>query len=170
MKKQLFITSLVALVLVSCSKNEPEATTPVVTTTDDANKRATAAVEADKAAAARTEAARAEAAARTEAAKAETAKISDAVNVEAVPPDAAKPEAAKATGNETVQMLIDKAKSLIAGNRFSDAAGVLQQLSGQSLNAEQKTLVESLKEQIQKALAAKATENATGAAGNLLKK
>jgi hypothetical protein len=163
MKKQLSITlplvAIVALVLVSCNRNEPVATTPVVTTTDDASKTATATAEADKAAAA-----------KAEASKAETAKIRDAVKVEAVPPDAAKPEAAKATGNETVQALIDKAKSLIAENKFSDASGVLQQLSGQSLNGEQKTLVESLKEQIQKALAAKATENAAGAAGNLLKK
>ena len=169
MKKQLFITFalvvVVALVPVSCSRNEPVATTPVVTTTDDANKAATATAEAAKA-----EAARVEAATRAEGAKAESVKIRDAAKVETVPPDGAKPEAAKVTGNETVQMLIDKAKSLIAENKFSDASGVLQQLSGQSLNGEQKTLVESLKEQIQKALAAKATENAAGAAGNLLKK
>jgi Arc/MetJ-type ribon-helix-helix transcriptional regulator len=65
--------------------------------------------------------------------------------------------------------LIDKAKSLIAEGKFSDASSVLQQLTGLSLTSEQTKLVDGLKEQIQKALAAKAAGDAAGAAGGFLK-
>jgi hypothetical protein len=78
-------------------------------------------------------------------------------------------DAAAATTSKA-QEWIDKAKSLIAENKFSEASSVLQQLAGQPLTAEQQTLVDSLKEQIQKALAAKATGEGAAAAGNLLKK
>ena len=75
--------------------------------------------------------------------------------------------AAKATEDAKVQVVIDKARGLITENKFADASSVLQQLTGLSLSADQAKLVDSLKEQIQKALAAKTAENA--AAGNLLK-
>jgi hypothetical protein len=78
-------------------------------------------------------------------------------------------DAAAAT-TDTAQKWIDKAKSLIAENKFSEASSVLQQLAGQPLTAEQQKLVDSLKEQIQKVLAAKATSEGASAAGNLLKK
>jgi hypothetical protein len=64
--------------------------------------------------------------------------------------------------------LIDKAKGLVADGKYSDAAAVLQQLTGQSLTDDQQKLVDSLKDQIQKALAAKAG-NAADAAGGLPK-
>jgi hypothetical protein len=76
----------------------------------------------------------------------------------------------KAADSAKTQGLIDKAKSLIAESKFSDASSVLQQLTGQTLSGDQAKLVDALKEQIQKALAAKATDNAAGAAGNLFKK
>lgn len=138
----LTLAAALALGLASCGKNES-----VTTTTDDANKAAASAA----AAAAKT----------PEAAKAEAAKAADAAKAEA-----AKAEAAKAADNSKAQELIDKAKGLVAENKFADASSVLLQLARQSLSGEQQKLVDGLKEQIQKALAAKAV----GAAGNLLKK
>ena len=121
-------------------------------------------VEAQKAA----DAAKAEAAKTAEAAKAEAARVADAAKVEAAKTaEAAKTEAAKTADNAKTQGLIERAKGLIADGKFSDASIVLQQLTGQTLSGDQTKLVESLKEQIQKALAAKA---AGGAAGDLLKK
>jgi hypothetical protein len=76
--------------------------------------------------------------------------------------------AAPPTG--TAKEWIDKAKGLIAENKFSEASSVLQQLAGQPLTAEQQQLVDSLKEQIQKALAANAAGEGASAVGNLLKK
>jgi hypothetical protein len=80
------------------------------------------------------------------------------------------PKAADAATAGNVQEWIDKAKSLVAENKFSEASSVLQQLAGQPLTAEQQKLVDALKEQIQKALAAKATGEGASAVGNLLKK
>lgn len=164
----LTLAAALALGLASCSKNES-----VTPTADDANKAAAAAkteaakaADAAKAEAAKTaEAAKAEAAKTAEAAKAEAAKTTEAAQAEA-----AKAVAAKAADNAKTQGLIDKAKSLVAEGKFSDASSVLQQLAGQSLSSDQTKLVDGLKEQIQKALAAKAAENAAGAVGNLLKK
>jgi peptidoglycan hydrolase-like protein with peptidoglycan-binding domain len=78
-------------------------------------------------------------------------------------------EATNAVDTSKVQALIDKAKSLVAETHFTDASSVLQQLTGQSLTDEQQKLVDGLKDQIQKALAAKAAGDAAGAAGGLLK-
>jgi len=58
--------------------------------------------------------------------------------------------------------LIDKAQNLVAGTNYTDASSVLQQLAGQTLSDEQTKLVNGLKDQIQKALAARAAENAAG--------
>ena len=111
-------------------------------------------------AAARTaEAAKAEAVKAAEVAKAEAARVADVAKAEA----AKVVDAAKATDNTQAQGLIDKAKTLVAEGKYSDAASTLQQLTGQTLSADQTTLVASLKEQIQKALAA-------GGVGDLLKK
>jgi len=153
--KQLCITlaAALALGLAGCSKNEP------VTPTANA---------ADKA----VESAKADAAKAADSAKAETAKVTDAARAEAAKAEAArvadptKVEPAKAVNNGKAQELIDKAKDLVAENRFSDASSVLQQLAGQSLSGEQTKLVATLKEQTNKALAVKAA----GAGGDLLKK
>jgi hypothetical protein len=93
-------------------------------------------------------------------------KTSEATKVEA----AKTVEAGRAPDNGKAQELIDKAKSLVAESKFSDASSVLDQLTGQSLSGEQTKLVDGLKEQIQKALVAKATETAPDIGGNLLKK
>lgn len=177
MKHESVILTLAAaltLGMAGCSKNGS-----VTPPADDANKAATSAADAAKqtAEAAKAEAANAADAAKTEAArvadtaKAEAAKTAETAKTEAAKTaEAAKTEAAKAADNARTQGLIDKAQSLVAEGKFSDASSVLQQLVGQSLSDDQQKLVDILKEQIQKALVAKATENAAGSAGNLLKK
>ena len=148
------LAAVLALGLAGCSKNEP--VTPVA---DDANKAANSTADA---VAGTVDAAKVEAA-KVEAAKVEVPKA-DATTV-AVPADATKAaESAKDQG------LIDKAKGLVAENKLSEASSLLQQLAGRTLTPEQTKLVDGLKEQIQKALAANVTENAAGAVGNLLKK
>jgi len=169
--------------LAGCGKNESAASTAedankaAVAATEAANKAADAAkAEATKAAetaraeAAKTaEAARAEAAKVAEAAKAEAAKV-EAAKVEAAKLEAAKVEAAKAAASAQTQELIVKATSLVAEGKYSDASSVLQQLAAQTLSSDQQKLVDGLKEQIQKALVAKATSDAAGSVGDLLKK
>jgi len=142
------LAAALALGLASCSKNEPA--TP---TAEDANKAVISAADT--------------AAKTADAAKAEAEKAADAAKGEAAKVEAAKADTAESA---TIQGFIDKAKSLVAEGKYADASTVLQQLAGKTLSAEQTTLVASLKEQIEKALAAKATENAAGTAGNLLKK
>ena len=168
------LAATLALGLVGCNKNEP-----AVTNADEVAKAAeTARIEAAKVAdvakaeaAKNAETARAEAEKAADAAKAEATRTAEAAKAQAAKTaETAKVEAAKTAESGIVQGLIDKAKNLVAENKFSDASGVLQQLSGKSLSADQAKLVDSLKEQIQKALTAKATENAAGSVGNLLKK
>jgi len=151
-KLSLTIAAALALGLASCSKNEP-----ATLGADDAKKADTLAADAD--------------AKTADVAKAEAEKAADAAKADAEKAvDAAKIEAAKAPENATIQGLIDKAKSLVAVANYADASTILQQLTGKTLSADQTTLVADLKEQIQKALAAKAAENAAGNVGNLLKK
>jgi hypothetical protein len=169
--KQISLTlaATLALGLAGCGKNE-STTTAEETATRTAE---TAKAEAAKADAARVEAANAETA-RIEAAKVEAAKVEaarvESARVEAAKVEAAKVAAAKAADNDKAQGLIDKVKSLIAEGKFTDASSALQQLAGQSLTSDQAKVVDGLKEQIQKALVAKAAENAAGSAGNLLKR
>jgi hypothetical protein len=171
----LSVAAMLALGLAGCNKNEP-----AMTSADDAAKTAeTARIEAAKVAdaakdeaAKNAEAARVEAAKTADAAKAEAARTAEAAKVQAAKTaEAAKAaDAAKAEADVKVQGLIDKAKGLIAENKLSDASTVLQQLAGLSLSPDQAKLVNSLKEQIQKTLTAKAADNAAGTVGNLLKK
>jgi hypothetical protein len=89
--------------------------------------------------------------------------------------DAAKAKAQTNDADVKVQNLIEQAKKLIAEGRWTEALAILnalgsQQAAGQSLSASQQKLVDGLKEQVQKALAAKTANDAAGAAGNLLKK
>lgn len=82
--------------------------------------------------------------------------------------DAANTVAADATAKANA--LIEQAKTLLGQSKYTEALNSLQQLSGIKLTAEQEKLVASLKEQVQKAMAAKATTDAAGAAGGLLPK
>jgi cysteinyl-tRNA synthetase len=130
-----------ALGLAGCSKNEP-----ITPTANDANKAPEA----------------------TNAVAEATNAVAEATNAVAEATNAVA-EATNAVDTSNVQALIDKAKSLVAETNFTEASSVLQQLAGQSLTDEQQKLVDSLKDQIQKALAAKAAGGAAGAAGDLLK-
>ncbi len=173
------LAAALALGLASCSKNES-----VTPANGDANKAAGAAVdattkaaEAAKADAAKAaETAKVEAAKTAEAAKAEATRVADAAKVEAAKAAetaktaAAQVEAGKTADSAKTQELIDNAKILVAEGNYSGAASLLQQLAGQPLSSDQQKLVDGLKEQIQKALAAKAADSAAGAAGDLLKK
>src|ERR1017187_4539087 len=135
--KTLLLTFTAVLALGLAGCSKNEPVTPAA---DNANKAASSAADAaDKTA---------------EAAKVEAAKAAEAAKV------------AEAANNNKIQELIDKAKNLIAETNYTDASSVLQQLAGQSLSDEQTKLVNGLKDQIQKALAARAAENA---AGGLLK-
>ena len=71
-----------------------------------------------------------------------------------------------------VQGLIDQARKYAAESKWSEALSILNQLSGQKLSTEQQSLVQSLKDQAQKAVEAatkaKATDEATKAVGGLL--
>jgi len=71
-----------------------------------------------------------------------------------------------------VQGLIDQARTYLAENKTSEALALLNQLSGQKLSTEQQSLVQTLKDQVQKAIEgaakAKATDEATKAVGGLL--
>jgi len=187
----LLLTSVavLALGLASCSKNEPattagDAAKAADSAADAASKAAEAAkMEAAKAAdAAKVEAARVAADAKvaaekaSEAAKAEADKATAAAKAEAArtaelaKAEAAKVEAAKAAASAKTQGLIVKATSLIADGKFADASNVLQELAGQTLSSDQQKVVDSLKEQVQKALVAQAAANAANSVGNLLKK
>jgi len=66
--------------------------------------------------------------------------------------------------------IIDQAKALISQSKYSDAFSALQKLSGTTLSDSQAKLVASLKEQIQKGLAAAVPTNAAGALNGLLPK
>lgn len=103
----------------------------------------------------------AEAAGKTvEAAKTEAAKVTETVKTEA--------QTATASATSQAQGFIDKAKALVAEKKFQDASAALQQLGNLALTPEQQKIVNELKEQIAKGLAA--ASGAGSAVENLLKK
>lgn len=71
-----------------------------------------------------------------------------------------------------VQELIDSARSLVAAGKYQDALAKLKEIGTEKLPVDQQTMVDGLKAQIQKALAATSQggTDATGAVGGLLKK
>ena len=76
--------------------------------------------------------------------------------------------AAVADSMSQAQSLIDKAKGLVADEKYKDALKVVQQLSSLRLTPDQRTLVDGLKAQIQTALAKSTTSDAASAVGNAL--
>jgi hypothetical protein len=83
----------------------------------------------------------------------------------------AKTEELAAPINAKAQEIIDAAKKLVSDGKLQDALTKLKELGGQMLSAEQKTVADGLKAQIDKLLGttSKATTDATKAAGNLIK-
>ena len=95
----------------------------------------------------------------------ETAKAT----AEKVVTDASKQvQATAAAASSKVQELLDKAKKLVAENKYQDASAIIQELTGYQLTPDQQKLVEGLKAEIQKALANKATSEGASAVGNIL--
>jgi hypothetical protein len=86
----------------------------------------------------------------------------------------AKVQAEAESASAKVQDLIEQARKYLGENKASEALAVLNQLAGFKLTPDQQALIESLKAQAQKAVQATlksgATEEATKAAGGLLKK
>ncbi len=66
--------------------------------------------------------------------------------------------------------VMDAAKKLTGDNKYDEALKMLGTLTYNKLTPDQQKMVDSLKEQIQKAMAAKATDSATKAVGDLFKK
>ena len=77
-----------------------------------------------------------------------------------------------APASTKAQELIDSAKGLLAEGKFQDALARLKEIGGEKLSLNQQSMVDSLKAQIEKALAAtpKTASDAAGAVGNLLNK
>ena len=74
-----------------------------------------------------------------------------------------------ADANSKFQDLVDEVKRLIGEAKYSEAMTAITSLSGQSLNSEQESIVESLKKQVEAALAQDAASEAGNALGNILK-
>lgn len=75
-----------------------------------------------------------------------------------------------AAANAQADTIIDQAKALVSQSKYADALSALQKLSDLKLTDSQAALVNSLKEEIKKGLAAKATADPAGAASGLLPK
>ena len=104
----------------------------------------------------------------TEAAPAEMPKAAEVP----APAVATAPEVAPAAAAATTetQGLIDKVKSLIAEKKYTEAMNVLKELSALKLTPDQQKIVDDLKAQIENALQAQATSEATKSVGGLLGK
>jgi hypothetical protein len=85
---------------------------------------------------------------------------------------AAKADELAAPVNTKAQEIIDATKKFISDGKLQDAMAKLKELGGEKLSAEQQTIADGLKAQIDKLLGttSKATTDAATAAGNLLKK
>ena len=76
-----------------------------------------------------------------------------------------------ATANiDQAQSQIDKVKSLLADNKYAEALTALKELSTMKLTPDQQTMADGLKAQVEKAMQAQATSEATKSVGGLLGK
>ncbi len=71
---------------------------------------------------------------------------------------------------DSATKVIDAAKKLTGENKYDEALKMLGTLASGKLTPDQQKMVDSLKDQIQKAMAAKATDSATKALGGVLSK
>lgn len=126
--------------------------------------QADAAKQAEALKAVQTEAAKEEAALKEKAAAEQAAfeKLSDEQLALAA-------HAAAATVQKS-QGLIETAQKLVGENKYTEALQVINDLASLRLTPAQQKLVDNLKEQIKKAMAAKAGSEATKAIGDLLNK
>jgi hypothetical protein len=106
-----------------------------------------------------------------EAPKAATEMPKPAAQVQR-PADQTPPEPPDATETpETIaQSMIDKANSLIADSKYSEAMDLLKKLSSMQLTPKQQKMVDYLMAQVQKAMTGAATSDATKSVGGLLGK
>ncbi len=75
-----------------------------------------------------------------------------------------------AAADAQVKNTVERARNLITEKKYSEALNLVKdKLSGLKLTAEQQKLVESLKEQIQKAISGQGATDATKTASDLLK-
>jgi hypothetical protein len=86
------------------------------------------------------------------------------------PTDMPTPAVATAPVTDQAQGLIDKVKGLIAEKKYTEALAALKDLSALKLTEEQQKIVSDLKAQIEKAMQAQATSEATKSVGGLLGK
>lgn len=89
---------------------------------------------------------------------------------EVTPTVAATPEVTPAaTANiDQAQSQIDKVKSLLADKKYAEALTALKELSAMKLTPDQQTMVDGLKAQVERAMQAEATSDATKSVGGLL--
>ena len=114
----------------------------------------------------------AEAAPSTAEVVAKTTDSARETGTEVVQETTAKVNEVAAPASAKAQELIDSAKGLLAEGKFQDALAKLKEIGGEKLSLNQQSMVDSLKAQIEKALAAtpRTAADAAGSVGNLLNK
>jgi len=136
------LTAVLALGLAGCNKQESG--TPTAADAEKATSTTGAALQQ-----------------AADTAKTEASKLAESTKAAA--------DVAAAEASSKARQVIDKAKSLVAGSQYPEALSTLQQLASIKLTPEQQKLVDDLKAQIQKLMAAssKTASDAAGAASSL---